>query len=357
MSKEISLLVVIILFISSFESREAYSQMSTPKEAGKSYCLVDPGTQVPIEKFSILSHWVASGKVVWNLKDAGNAVLWAAKFYDTRNEAVAKICSHVCFGGPGSVMQNTYLQDAKSMANMFLADIQEVAGNTNNLQLVSAHYSPCEIPSIQNQFRQIELVTPNTTNRQSREFEAEFTYKRDGKDWVVYCWTPVLSYDYLLGWMVMHTAILVKPIICTCDLSIKDEFLKQVGASVNSCVENPKWSELYRNLLMKLCDANNKRLANSREIFRRNTEEISRIQMESYRNRTETQERVTGRWSEYIREVEECTNPFDSDSKLVVSNNYDHAWVNRDNEIFYTDTSFNPNESSVFNAQEWKEVK
>lgn len=357
MSKVISLLLGIVLFISCLESRKVYSQMQTPQETDKSYCLVDPGTQVPIEKYTIPAHWVASGKVVWNLNDAGNAVLWAAKFCDPKNWAVAKICSPVTFGGTGGAMQNASLQNPNAMANLFLSDIQEVAGSTGNFQITSAKFSPCEIPDILDQLRKLVTLIPNTSNQQARIFEAEFTYKRNGKDWIAYCWTPVISYDYTAGWMLMHSAVLIMPSICTFESSAKTEFMEQVSRAVTSRVENPKWSELTRNIRMQICDANNKRLANAREIFQRNMAEIRQIQMDSYRNRTETQDRVIGRWSEYIRDVQECPNPFDSSSKLVVSSNYDHAWINRNNEVFYTDSTFNPNESSAFNSQEWKEVK
>ena len=179
MPRVTSLLLGIVLFIGSLECRKVYSQMQTPQETDKSYCLVDPGTQVPIEKYTIPAHWVASGKVVWNLNDAGNAVLWAAKFCDPKNWAVAKICSPVTFGGTGGAMQNASLQNPNAMANLFLSDIQEVAGSTGNFQITSAKFSPCEIPDILDQLRKLVTLIPNTSNQQARIFEAEFTYKCD----------------------------------------------------------------------------------------------------------------------------------------------------------------------------------
>lgn len=47
----------------------------------------------------------------------------------------------------------------------------------------------------------------------------------------------------------------------------------------------------------------------------------------------------------------------DPSQNLAVSTQYDHAWVNSNNEILSMDTSTNPNEMTLYNSQSWSRVK
>jgi len=75
---------------------------------------------------------------------------------------------------------------------------------------------------------------------------------------------------------------------------------------------------------------------------------------ESYRQRTESQDRISRSYSEYIRGVETYRNPYE-DRPIQLPSGYNGVWVNRFGEYLLSNQSgFNPNESST---TEWRRME
>jgi hypothetical protein len=86
----------------------------------------------------------------------------------------------------------------------------------------------------------------------------------------------------------------------------------------------------------------------------RNSEEISQMFADSYRERNAAQDRMSQSFSEYIRGVETYRNPYEG-RPVQLPSGYSSVWVNRLGEYVLSDQSgFNPN---VGSNQEWRRVE
>ncbi len=85
----------------------------------------------------------------------------------------------------------------------------------------------------------------------------------------------------------------------------------------------------------------------------KNSEEIRRMFSDSYRQRSESQDRISQSFSEYIRGVDTYKNPFE-DRPIQLPSGYHDAWVNgRGEYILSNDAGFNPN---VGDTTEWRRM-
>jgi hypothetical protein len=79
----------------------------------------------------------------------------------------------------------------------------------------------------------------------------------------------------------------------------------------------------------------------------RNSEEIRRMYSESYRKRSESQDRISQSFSEYIRGVETYRNPYEN-RPIQLPSGYRDAWVNQHGEyVLSNEAGFNPNVGST----------
>jgi hypothetical protein len=86
----------------------------------------------------------------------------------------------------------------------------------------------------------------------------------------------------------------------------------------------------------------------------RNTEEIRQMFAESYRQRSESEDRISRRFSEYIRGVDTYRNPYE-DRPVQLPSGYSNVWVNRSGEYILSDQAgFNPN---VGSNVEWRQIE
>ena len=85
----------------------------------------------------------------------------------------------------------------------------------------------------------------------------------------------------------------------------------------------------------------------------RNSEEIRRMYSESYRKTSESQDRVSQSFSEYIRGVDTYKNPYEN-RPIQLPSGYRDAWVNSRGEYTLSnDAGFNPNVGSTI---EWRRM-
>ena len=89
------------------------------------------------------------------------------------------------------------------------------------------------------------------------------------------------------------------------------------------------------------------------ETITRNSEEIRKMFSDSYRLRSESQDRISQSFSEYVRGVDTYRNPFE-DRQIQLPSGYNDAWVNARGEyILSNDGNFNPN---VGDTTEWRHM-
>lgn len=89
------------------------------------------------------------------------------------------------------------------------------------------------------------------------------------------------------------------------------------------------------------------------ETISRNSEEIRRMFSDSYRQRCESQDRISAGVSEAIRGVDTYKNPFE-DRPIQLPTGYRDAWVNASGEYILSDDSgFDPN---VGSTTEWRRM-
>jgi hypothetical protein len=86
----------------------------------------------------------------------------------------------------------------------------------------------------------------------------------------------------------------------------------------------------------------------------KNSEEIRQMFSDSYRQRQDSQDRISRGYSEYIRGVETYTNPYES-RPVQLPTGYQGAWVNAQGEyLMSTQSGFDPNVGSTV---EWRRME
>jgi len=127
-----------------------------------------------------------------------------------------------------------------------------------------------------------------------------------------------------------------------------------MNTSINSQRLNPDWYGGYMYVQKLFLDRMNQGIRNARaisETITRNSEEIRRMFDDSYRQRCESQDRISRSFSEYIRGVETYRNPYE-DRPIQLPSGYANAWVNRSGEyILSPQAGFDPNIGSNI---EWR---
>ncbi len=335
----------------------------------KDYFLVDPQTQMPIESYRLPSDWSASGKVVWNISDKSNFVLWAAIFKDTRTGCRVKTCSAVHLSTFGPASSSPCAQNPQALVQMFQSDLCELTGQTSGFQPVSVSLKPTSDAGFRDKIQAAAGMMPGVTNCFGLEFSAVYSYLENGTKQRAMTTTPLVGYDCRSVFQMIGLLELVRPIISAGPDSEMDAFIKTLDDVIISCKPNPAWRQMYENLSMKISEEYRISSTQATRRMCQSMEQARQSQMQSFRQRmnsspsvgstsSDVNQRVSDMWSDCIRETEEHADPFDSGQSLIISNQHEHAWVNSSNEVVYSDNSlWNPNTDSTFNKTEWRDVK
>jgi hypothetical protein len=137
--------------------------------------------------------------------------------------------------------------------------------------------------------------------------------------------------------------------------------LRRLTAVMNTVINtqrlSPEWYGGYMYVQKLFYDRMRQGIRNARalsETITRNSEEIRQMFSDSYRQRCESQDRISRTFSEYIRGVETYRNPYE-DRPVQLPSGYANAWVNRSGEyILSPQAGFDPNIGS--NIQ-WRRLK
>lgn len=130
-----------------------------------------------------------------------------------------------------------------------------------------------------------------------------------------------------------------------------------MNTTINTQRLSPDWYGGYMYVQKLFLDRMNQGIRNARaisETITRNSEEIRRMFDDSYRQRSESQDRISRSYSEYIRGVETYRNPYE-DRPIQLPSGYANAWVNRSGEyILSPQSGFDPN---IGSNTEWRRLE
>jgi len=136
-----------------------------------------------------------------------------------------------------------------------------------------------------------------------------------------------------------------------------DGFTPVMNTVVNSLRLSPEWYGGYMYVQKLFLDRMRQGIRSARalsETITRNSEEIRQMFSDSYRQRSESQDRISRSFSEYIRGVETYRNPYE-DRPVQLPSGYANAWVNRSGEyILSPQAGFDPNIGSNI---EWRRLE
>ena len=136
-----------------------------------------------------------------------------------------------------------------------------------------------------------------------------------------------------------------------------DRLTPIMNTTVSTLRMSPDWYGGYMYVQKLFFDRMNQGIRNARaisETITRNSEEIRRMFDDSYRQRSQSQDRISRSFSEYIRGVETYRNPYE-DRPIQLPSGYANAWVNRSGEyILSPQAGFDPN---VGSNTEWRRLE
>ena len=135
-----------------------------------------------------------------------------------------------------------------------------------------------------------------------------------------------------------------------------DRLTPVMNTTVSTLRLSPDWYGGYMYVQKLFYDRMNQGIRNARAIsdtITRNSEEIRQMFSDSYRQRCQSQDRISRSFSEYIRGVETYHNPYE-DRPIQLPSGYTNAWVNRSGEyVLSPQAGFDPNVGSNI---EWRRL-
>jgi hypothetical protein len=127
--------------------------------------------------------------------------------------------------------------------------------------------------------------------------------------------------------------------------------------TVSSLRLSQDWFSGYMYVQKLFNDRMHQSISNAKALsdtITRNSAEIRRMYADSYRQHSESQDRISQNFSEYIRGVETYKNPFEN-RPVQLPGGYNDAWVNSRGEyILSNNANFNPN---VGDNIEWRRME
>lgn len=179
-----------------------------------------------------------------------------------------------------------------------------------------------------------------------------YEYQLAGKPWeeVLYCTLVYTNWQMGTLWSV-HSAYSFRA-----PRGQLDRMTPVMNTTISTLRLSPDWYAGYMYVQKLFQNRMNQSIQNAAAIsatIARNSEEIRRMYSESYRQASESQDRISQKFSEYIRGVETYKNPYE-DRAVQLPSGYGDAWVNQRGEyILSNETGFNPN---IGDTIEWRRM-
>jgi hypothetical protein len=179
-----------------------------------------------------------------------------------------------------------------------------------------------------------------------------YEYRQGDRPWEesVYCTLVYTNWQMGTLWSV-HSAYLFRA-----PKGQLDRLTPRMSTTVHSARLSPEWYGGYMYVQKLFLDRMNQSIRNAAAIsatITRNSEEIRRMYSESYRLRSESQDRISQSFSEYVRGVDTYKNPYEG-RPVQLPSGYNDAWVNSRGEYLLSNAAgFNPN---VGDTTEWRRM-
>lgn len=179
-----------------------------------------------------------------------------------------------------------------------------------------------------------------------------YEYQLGGRPWEesVYCTLVYTNWQMGTIWSVQSAYSFRAP------KGQLDRLTPLMNTTVSSARLSQEWYGGYMYVQKLFQDRMNQNIRDAAAIsatITRNSEEIRRMFSESYRQRSESQDRISQSFSEYIRGVDTYRNPYEG-RPVQMPSGYRDAWVNpRGEYLLSNDVGFNPN---VGDTTEWRRM-
>jgi hypothetical protein len=189
-----------------------------------------------------------------------------------------------------------------------------------------------------------------TTARAGR---VRYAYQIGSRPWEEDVYVTLVYTPYPLGtlWSVTSAYSFRAP------KGLLDRLTPVMNTMVNTLRLSPDWYGGYMYVQKLFYDRMNQGIRDARaisETITRNSEEIRKMFCDSYRQRSESQDRISRSFSEYIRGVETYRNPYEG-RPVQLPSGYNNVWTNRLGEYILSDQAgFNPN---VGSNVEWRRLE
>ena len=319
------------------------------------YILTDCRSGMQVVQFSIPKHWKPEGQVYWNLSDPLNCATWEVNFSDGRNDMnfniYSSLTSHFsCQRNMISLLEP--VQFATTLCRNFFQRNQ-----CYNIQLQKATYTPDENEGFQNKKRQMAMVLMNEFNMNRYTFDAIYYLSAQGRGYRHEV-SAVVEITDARTMFSQYTIVTIMGITAlTCPPDRESTVAAMAVPVLSSRKVNSKWEESVSRFASS---THRRQIGAARQNYQTVTQtqnEIHQMQQDCIQKHSQMMDRVNAGWSEAIRGVRRVENPYHSGSKVEVSNRYDHAWLNRNNEVIYSnDATYDPNRDDAVNSSEWNEL-
>ncbi len=128
------------------------------------------------------------------------------------------------------------------------------------------------------------------------------------------------------------------------------------SAMLSSIHINPAWEGAVQRVILNIGQINLKGAQDRSRIWQNTMSEIGDMQMKSWENRQESQDRIAHMWSQTIREVDDYVDP-STNTKVELPSGYDNIWSSGDGEYLLSQTpGFDPN-NDLHTGHNWSRME
>jgi hypothetical protein len=226
---------------------------------------------------------------------------------------------------------------------------------------IKTFYAPQALPQLQNA-RQVAVEDlPKIANEVAKTLggagtaksaRVRYEYQRNGQAWEEDVFVTLTYYPWQLGtlWSVNSAYAFRAP------KGQLDTIKPLMTTTISTIRLSQEWYGGYMYVQKLFNDRMNQSIRNARAIsdtITRNSEEIRQMFADSYKQRSESQDRISQNFSEYIRGVETYNDPYGG-HPVQLPSGYNDAWVNARGEYLLSNQAgFDPN---VGDTTEWRRM-
>jgi hypothetical protein len=226
---------------------------------------------------------------------------------------------------------------------------------------IKTFYAPQALPQLQNA-RQVAVEDlPKIANEVAKTLggagtaksaRVRYEYQRNGQLWEEDVFITLTYYPWQLGtlWSVNSAYAFRAP------KGQLDTIKPLMTTTISTIRLSQEWYGGYMYVQKLFNDRMNQSIRNARAIsdtITRNSEEIRQMFADSYKQRSESQDRISQNFSEYIRGVETYNDPYGG-HPVQLPSGYNDAWVNARGEYLLSNQAgFDPN---VGDTTEWRRM-